>query len=80
MANCYIKQEVFYKLVLGLFHYKDWWWLLSLRLEHRNCQQNLRLSKHTDVTIHWKAIQKHFLMVRLVFRFTHFRPYFLNIW
>jgi hypothetical protein len=23
----------------------------------------LRLSKHTDMTIHWKALEKHFLMV-----------------
>jgi hypothetical protein len=30
-------------------------------------QKCLRLSKHTDTTIHWKALGKHFLMVPLVF-------------
>jgi hypothetical protein len=30
---------------------------------HRNCPKNLRLSKHTDMTIHWKAIEEHFLIV-----------------
>jgi hypothetical protein len=29
--------------------------------------KNLRLSKHTDMTIHWKAFEEHFLMVPLVF-------------
>jgi hypothetical protein len=32
----------------------------------------LRFSKHTDMTIHWKALEDHFLMVQLVFWFTHF--------
>jgi hypothetical protein len=27
---------------------------------------NLRLSKHNDTTIHWKALEEHFLMVPLV--------------
>jgi hypothetical protein len=40
---------------------------------HRNCQTNLRLWKLTDMTIHWKALEEHFLMVPLVFRFYHFR-------
>jgi hypothetical protein len=31
------------------------------------------LSVHTDMTIHWKALEEHFLMVPLVFRFNHFR-------
>jgi hypothetical protein len=31
------------------------------------------MSKPTDVTIHWKALEKHFLMVPLVFKFNHFR-------
>jgi hypothetical protein len=35
--------------------------------------QNLRLSKHTDMTIHWKGLEGHFLMVPLVFQFNHFR-------
>jgi hypothetical protein len=26
-------------------------------------QKNVRLSKPTDVTIHWKALEEHFLMV-----------------
>jgi hypothetical protein len=34
--------------------------------------QNLRLLKHTGMTIHWKAHEEHFLMVPLVFRFNHF--------
>jgi hypothetical protein len=29
-------------------------------------------SEHTDMTIHRKAIEEHFLMVPLVFRFNHF--------
>jgi hypothetical protein len=29
----------------------------------RNCQNNLRLSKHADMTIHWKALEEHFLSV-----------------
>jgi hypothetical protein len=38
------------------------------------------LLKPTDMTIHWKALEEHFLMVPLVFRFTHFRGemHFLN--
>jgi RNAse (barnase) inhibitor barstar len=36
-------------------------------------RQNLRLSKHTDLTIHWKALEEHFLMVPLDFRFNHFQ-------
>jgi hypothetical protein len=32
-----------------------------------------RLSKHTDMTIHWKALEEHFLMVPLLFRFSHFQ-------
>jgi hypothetical protein len=31
-----------------------------------------RLLKHTDMTIHWKALEEHFLMVPLVFQFNHF--------
>jgi hypothetical protein len=57
--------------VLWLF--KDWWWLLSPTAGHRNCQKNLRLSKHTNMTIHWKALEEYFLMVSLVFQFNHFR-------
>jgi hypothetical protein len=34
--------------------------------------QKIGLSKPTDMTIHWKALEKHFLMVPLVFRFNHF--------
>jgi hypothetical protein len=44
-------------------------------------QKYLRLSEHTDMTIHWKALEEYFLMVPLVFRFTHFRAgnmHFLN--
>jgi hypothetical protein len=33
------------------------------------CNKNLRLSKHTDMAIHWKALEEHFLMV---FRINHF--------
>jgi hypothetical protein len=35
-------------------------------------QKNLRLSKPTDMTIHWKGVEEHFLMVPLVFRFIRF--------
>jgi hypothetical protein len=31
------------------------------------------LLKPTDMTIHWKALEEHFLMVPLVFRFSHFQ-------
>jgi hypothetical protein len=34
-------------------------------------KKHLRLSKHTDMTIHWKGLEEHFLMVPLVFRFNH---------
>jgi hypothetical protein len=27
--------------------------------------KKLRVSKHTDMTIHWKALEEHFLMVPL---------------
>jgi hypothetical protein len=34
--------------------------------------QNLRLSKYTNMIIHWKGIEEHFLLVvPLVFRFNH---------
>jgi hypothetical protein len=32
----------------------------------------LRLSQHTDMTIRWKALEEHFLMVPLAFQFTIF--------
>jgi hypothetical protein len=35
--------------------------------------KNVRLSQHTDMTIHWKALEKHFLMVSLCFRCNYFR-------
>jgi hypothetical protein len=31
----------------------------------------LRLSKPTDMSIHWKALEEHFLMLSSVFRFNH---------
>jgi hypothetical protein len=37
------------------------------------CTTKLRLSKPTDMTIHWKALDEHFLVVPLVFWFNHFR-------
>jgi hypothetical protein len=46
------------------------------RAGHRNCPNNLSLSKHANITIHWKALEEHFLMehvgLLLVFRFNHF--------
>jgi hypothetical protein len=33
----------------------------------------LKLSKHSDMTIHFKALVEHFLMVPLIFRFSHSR-------
>jgi hypothetical protein len=33
------------------------------KARHRNCPKNLRLSKPTDMTILWKALEEHFLMV-----------------
>jgi hypothetical protein len=38
------------------------------RAGHRNCPKYLRFQ-----TIHWKALEEHFLMVPFVFRFNHFR-------
>jgi hypothetical protein len=35
--------------------------------------QKLRLWKPTDITVLWKALEEHFLMVLLVYRFKHFR-------
>jgi hypothetical protein len=38
---------------------------------HRNCPKYYtykRLMKPTDMTIHWKALEEHFLMAPLVFR------------
>jgi hypothetical protein len=32
----------------------------------------LRLLKHTNMTIHWKALEEHFLIEPLVFHFNHF--------
>jgi hypothetical protein len=48
--------------------------LLSPRAGHRNCPKNLGLSKPTDLTIHWKALDEHLLTVHvpLVFHFNHF--------
>jgi hypothetical protein len=45
------------------------------RAGHRNCPTYLlrRLSKPTDMTIHWIALEEHFLMVPLVWQFNHFR-------
>jgi hypothetical protein len=39
------------------------WWLPSPRVGHRNFPKYFRLSKPTDMTIHWKALEEHFLMV-----------------
>jgi hypothetical protein len=40
---------------------------------HRNCPKYLRLTKHIDITIHWKGLEEHFLMEPLVFWFNHFQ-------
>jgi hypothetical protein len=37
--------------------------------------KNVRLSKHADMTIHWKAIEVHFLMVPIVFSI---KPFSVN--
>jgi hypothetical protein len=34
-----------------------------------DCPKKLRLLKPTNVTIHWKALEEHFLMAPLVFLF-----------
>jgi hypothetical protein len=47
--------------------------LLSPRVRQRNFKKYLRLSKHTDITIHWNALEEHLLMVPLVFQFDHLR-------
>jgi hypothetical protein len=44
----------------------------SPRAAHTNCQYILRLSKPTDMTIHWKTLEAHFLMVPLVFDSTFY--------
>jgi hypothetical protein len=38
--------------------------------------KKLRLSKPTDMTIHWKALEEHFLMVPLVFMENAFSEFF----
>jgi hypothetical protein len=42
----------------------DTWYIHEIRLEI-SCRKHLRLSKYTDMTIHWKALEEHFLMVPL---------------
>jgi hypothetical protein len=42
-----------------------------LRAGHKYWPKSLRLSKYSYMTIHWKDLQRHFLMVTLVFQFTH---------
>jgi hypothetical protein len=37
--------------------FEDWWWLLSPRAGLRNCPKK-RLSKRTDMTIHWKVLKR----------------------
>jgi hypothetical protein len=45
---------------------------LASRAGHRNWPtKHLRLSKPTNMTIHWKALKEHFLVVPLFFRFNH---------
>jgi hypothetical protein len=39
----------------------------------QTCPKYLRLSKYTDMTIHWKARKDHFPMVPLVFRLNYFQ-------
>jgi hypothetical protein len=36
---------------------------------YRNSPKDSRLLKHTDMTIHWKALEEHFLMVPLVLQY-----------
>jgi hypothetical protein len=36
--------------------------------------KNVRLSEPADMTIHWKALGEHILMVQLVFRCNQFHP------
>jgi hypothetical protein len=46
---------------------------LSPRVGHKHLPPKyLRMSKPTDMTIHWKALDEHFMMLTLVFRFNHF--------
>jgi hypothetical protein len=57
--------------------------LNSLRTDGNFCHQgrdteippppNVRLAKPTDMTIRWKALEEHLLMVPLVFRFNQFQ-------
>jgi hypothetical protein len=42
------------------------------RAGHRNFPQKFK-SKDTEMTIHWKGLEEHFLMAQLVFPFKHFR-------
>jgi hypothetical protein len=46
-------------------HYKDWWRRLSPRVGQRNSPKKLRLSNPTDMTIHWKGLEEHFLLIPL---------------
>jgi hypothetical protein len=48
---------------------------VSPRAGHRNYQTNLRLSKYIDMTIHWKALEEHFLTGPLVFNYFSIQPF-----
>jgi hypothetical protein len=43
----------------------------SPRVGHSNSKKKKEDLKHTD--IHWKALEEHFFMVPLDFRFNHFQ-------
>jgi hypothetical protein len=60
----------FQDICRGLDNYSwAYLWFISHDLSHG---VPLMLSKHTDMTIHWKALEEHFLMVTLVFQFDSF--------
>jgi hypothetical protein len=45
---------------------------LKAKGETQKLAKNVRLSIHTDMTIDWKALEEHVLMVPVVFQFNHF--------
>jgi hypothetical protein len=53
------------------------WWLLSPRVGTKIAQtKRFKIAlRHTDMTIHWKSLEEHFLMVptTISFQFNHFR-------
>jgi hypothetical protein len=47
--------------------------MLTCHQDTEIAPKDLRLQQHSDLTIHWKALKEHFLMVPLDLGFTYFQ-------